>query len=189
LQARANLFCETSQGSRVRNQLTDIVLRATRIRQNIRDHIESPQSPLVLKKEAVKEVLGYPVTLDPEWLMLWKTLQAFYPDNATFVPSIATVIINWCDAFMSWLESEENEDTVEKLLDALTHVNRLDLMIEVLSSPQLARSNINISYRSRGNRPVRSRHGMRTNPYSLSHSPREKYRRRVLSWPVSPPIF
>jgi hypothetical protein len=136
----------------------------------------------------VKEVLGYPVTLDPEWLMLWKTLQAFYPDNATFVPSIATVIINWCDAFMSWLESEENEDAVEKLLDALTHVNRLDLMIEVLSSPQLAHSNINISYRSRGNRPVQSQHGMRTNPYSLSHSPRGKYRRRVLSWPVSPPI-
>src|SRR5450756_603628 len=110
--------------SRARHQFTDIVLRATRIRQNIRDHIESPESPLALKKEAVKETLGYPVTLDTEWLMLWKTLQAFYPDNATFVPNIAAVIINWCDAFMSWLESEENEDAAEKLLDALKSMHR-----------------------------------------------------------------
>jgi hypothetical protein len=121
--------------SQARSRLADIVLRATRIRQNIRDHIESPASPLALKKEAVKETLGYPVTLDPEWLMLWKTLQAFYPDNATFVPSIATVIINWCDAFISWLESEENEDTAEKLLDALKSMHRLELMIEVDSRP------------------------------------------------------
>jgi hypothetical protein len=63
--------------------------------------------------------------------MLWKTLQASYPDNSIFVPSIATVIITWCDAFTSWLESEENEEPVEKLLDGLKSRSRLEIVMEV----------------------------------------------------------
>jgi hypothetical protein len=63
--------------------------------------------------------------------MLWKTLQVFYPDNSTFVPSVAKVIITWCDAFTSWLESDENEEPVEKLLDALKSRTRLEIVMEV----------------------------------------------------------
>ncbi|KAE9376474.1 hypothetical protein N431DRAFT_542103 [Stipitochalara longipes BDJ] len=103
----------------------------TRIRQNVRDHITSPTSPLVLKTTALTKNLGYPITLDPEWAMLWKTLQVSYPDNSTFVPSVATVVITWCDAFTTWLEDEENEEPVEKLLDALKSKNRLEIVIEI----------------------------------------------------------
>ena len=70
--------------------------------------------------------------------MLWKTLQVAYPDNSTFVPSIATVIVTWCDAFTTWLESDENEEPVEKLLDALKSRNRLEIVIEVIQHSQLA---------------------------------------------------
>jgi hypothetical protein len=63
--------------------------------------------------------------------MLWKTLQVFYPDNSTFVPSVAKVITTWCDAFTSWLESDENEEPVEKLLDALKSRTRLEIVMEV----------------------------------------------------------
>ncbi|CZR61868.1 uncharacterized protein PAC_11765 [Phialocephala subalpina] len=103
----------------------------TRIRQNIRDHITSPTCPLILKTTSVTTTLGYPVTLDPEWTMLWKTLQAYYPDSSTFVPTIASTIITWCDALMSWLESEENEEDVEKLLEALKARSRLELCLEI----------------------------------------------------------
>ncbi len=108
--------------------------RPTRIRQNVRDHITSPTSPLVLKTTTLTKTLGYPITLDPEWAMLWKTLQVSYPDNSSFVPSIAIVIIAWCDAFMSWLESEENEEQVEKLLDGLKSKNRLEIVVEACTS-------------------------------------------------------
>jgi hypothetical protein len=84
------------------------------------------------------KILGYPITLDPEWAMLWKTLQVSYPDNSTFVPSIATVIVTWCDAFTAWLEGEENEESVEKLLDALKSRNRLEIVIEVDSFSRFA---------------------------------------------------
>jgi hypothetical protein len=89
---------------------------------------------LVLKTTALTKNLGYPITLDPEWAMLWKTLQVSYPDNSSFVPSIATVIMAWCDAFTSWFESEENEEPVEKLLDGLKSKNRLEIVIEVCTS-------------------------------------------------------
>ncbi len=116
----------------VTTQQTNLSLhRPTRIRQHIRDHITSPTSPLVLKTTALTATLGYPIILDPEWTMLWKTLQVFYPDNSTFVPSIAKVIITWCEAFTSWLENDENEEPVEKLLDALKARTRLEIVIEV----------------------------------------------------------
>ncbi|KAF8865681.1 hypothetical protein BDZ45DRAFT_418253 [Acephala macrosclerotiorum] len=103
----------------------------TRIRQNIRDHITSPTCPLVLKTNAVTATLGYPINVDPEWTMLWKTLQAYYPDSSTFVPTIASTIITWCDALTAWLESEENEEMVEQLLDGLKKRARVELMLEI----------------------------------------------------------
>jgi hypothetical protein len=86
---------------------------------------------LALKLEAVKAILGYAVNFDPEWKMLWKSLQAYYPDNATFIPSNANVVITWCGAFTEWLERKENEDHITKLLEELEKKSRLDLAIEV----------------------------------------------------------
>lgn len=63
--------------------------------------------------------------------MLWKTLQPYYPDVATFIPDVAKVITTWVDAFTSWLESDENEEPVETLLDALKTQTRLEIVIEV----------------------------------------------------------
>jgi hypothetical protein len=63
--------------------------------------------------------------------MLWKTLQVFYPDPSTFVPYVAKVLITWCDAFGTWLETEENEEVVEKLLDELKGKGRVELVLEV----------------------------------------------------------
>lgn len=75
--------------------------------------------------------LGYPIRFDPEWIMLWKSLQEFYPDQSTFVPTIATTIITWCDAFTTWLETDENEEQVERMLDGLKARSGLTLVLEV----------------------------------------------------------
>ena len=50
---------------------------------------------------------------------LWKALQAYYPHPPTFVPGIASAIGTWCDAFTVSLENEENEEQVERFIDAL----------------------------------------------------------------------
>lgn len=105
--------------------------RPVRIRQNIRDLVDGPSSQLVAKTKALTATLGYPVILEPEWTMLWETLKPYYHDPETFIPSISAIVIAWCDAFTSWLESDENEVAVEKLLDALKNTNRLKLLLEV----------------------------------------------------------
>jgi hypothetical protein len=63
--------------------------------------------------------------------MLWKTLQSYYTDPSTFIPSVASTIVTWCHAFTTWLEAAENEEVVEKLLDALKSKSRLELVLEV----------------------------------------------------------
>ncbi len=86
---------------------------------------------MAVRTKALTATLGYPIKLDPEWTMLWKTLQAYFPDSSTFVPSIASTVTTWCDAFTSWIETEENEEQVDKLLDALKAWTRLEIILEV----------------------------------------------------------
>jgi hypothetical protein len=81
--------------------------------------------------KALTDTLGYPVVFDPEWSMLWESLKSHYPDPATFIPSITAVVIAWCDAFTAWMEAEESEELVEKLLDILKGERRLALFLEV----------------------------------------------------------
>ncbi|KAG4443447.1 hypothetical protein IFR05_001126 [Cadophora sp. M221] len=103
----------------------------TRIRQNVRDHFTSPSCMLTVKITALTSTLGYPILIDPEWTMLWKSLQAHYPDSATFVPDVASTILAWCDAFLSWLENTENEAHVETLLDLLQSKSRVEISLEI----------------------------------------------------------
>lgn len=72
--------------------------------------------------------------------MLWTTLQPHYPDPATFIPSVARVLVAWCDVFTGWLEAEENEDGVERLLEEMN--STVKVVIEVGS---LARTLMQIS--------------------------------------------
>lgn len=90
-----------------------------RLRSNIRDLITSPTSDVATRTASLGKTIGYPVSLDPEWPILWAALQPYYADSATFIPTIANVIASWCDVFSTWLEAEENEDGVEKLLEEM----------------------------------------------------------------------
>ena len=68
---------------------------------------------------------------DPEWPIIWGVFEKHYPDPATFVPSIAAVVVAWSDAFVRWLEQGENEELVDKLLEALATVGSLKLGLDV----------------------------------------------------------
>ncbi|KAH7403680.1 hypothetical protein BKA64DRAFT_458299 [Cadophora sp. MPI-SDFR-AT-0126] len=103
----------------------------TRIRQNIRDHFTSPSCSLAAKTTDLTATLGYPIFIDPEWTMLWKTLQAHYPDSSIFVPDITTVILAWCDAFLLWLENSDSEEHVESLLEFLKSRSKLEIVLEI----------------------------------------------------------
>ena len=70
------------------------------------------------------------MTLDPEWGMIWKALQTYFPDTSTFIPYVANVLIAWCDGFVIWLESKENEEAVEVLLEGIRG-GRVELVLEV----------------------------------------------------------
>jgi hypothetical protein len=102
------------------------------VRQQIRDHFTADTAPLTVKASTLSSVLGYPISLDPEWGMLWSTLQPCYPDQATFIPSITRIIISWYDAFTAWLENEDNANAVERMLDALKGARALKLTLEAL---------------------------------------------------------
>lgn len=112
------------------NTLTDLH-SPTRIRQNIRDQFTSPTCPLVVKTAHLTATLGYPTFISPEWNMLWKTLQAHYPDPSAFVPDISTTILAWCDVFLLWLENSENEEHVESLLELLKGRSMVEIVLEV----------------------------------------------------------
>lgn len=57
--------------------------------------------------------------------------QKHYPDPGTFIPSIARNVHTWCDAFLSWIERADNEESVDKLLDELKNVGRLEIVLNV----------------------------------------------------------
>ncbi|KAH7329918.1 hypothetical protein BKA65DRAFT_539169 [Rhexocercosporidium sp. MPI-PUGE-AT-0058] len=103
----------------------------TRIRQNVRDHFASPTCMLTAKTTTLTSTLGYPILIDPEWTMLWKSLQAHYPDSSTFVPDVSSTMLAWCDAFHLWLENNENEAHVEALLDLLQGRSKVEVLLEI----------------------------------------------------------
>jgi hypothetical protein len=90
---------------------------------------------VAIRTTALGKTIGYPVSLDPEWSMLWAALQPHYPDSATFIPTIARVLVAWCDVFTAWLEAKENEDGVERLLEEMNSV--VKVVIEVSSAAAL----------------------------------------------------
>ncbi|OBT84809.1 hypothetical protein VE02_06928 [Pseudogymnoascus sp. 03VT05] len=103
-----------------------------RLRSNIRDLVTSPTSAVSIRTASLGKTIGYPVSLDPEWPILWAALQPYYDDPATFIPGIARVLVSWCDVFTAWLEAEENEDGVERLLEEMKPV--VKVVVEILTT-------------------------------------------------------
>ncbi|KAI0397974.1 hypothetical protein F5Y17DRAFT_454557 [Xylariaceae sp. FL0594] len=81
-----------------------------RIQVGIRDSWNAPSSPLQKAIASLKSTLGIAhVNVNPEWSLLLSELEKYYPDKATFVPSIAGVVEAFC-AVLAALVEEEDDD-------------------------------------------------------------------------------
>lgn len=88
---------------------------------DLRDHWEKEDCPAQKSIAALKDLLGLPVTIQLEPLILWSELQKFYSDHSTFVPCITTVIKAWLDCLTKRLADDANAAWTEELLE---HVNQ-----------------------------------------------------------------
>lgn len=84
---------------------------------DLRDHWEKDDCPAQKSITALKELLGLPVIIQLEPLILWSELQKFYPDQAIFVPSITAVIKTWTDCLARRLADDANATWTEQLLE------------------------------------------------------------------------
>jgi len=126
LTLRIWLRCESHLQS---NQHSTHIYRPIALRQGIRDHVESPSSELAVQFKSLEESVGYPVVFDPDWSMIWEILKPNYPDQATFIPSIAGIVCGWCKAIADWIEDSEVLDDFGGFLALLNE--RLKLLLEV----------------------------------------------------------
>lgn len=105
------------------------------IRKYIRDIFDKDTSPVQKSFKRLAEIVGYPVSCEVEWQMLWSELEQAYPDKATFVSSISGVFEVWCDALGSRLEDDRFEDWTEQLLGSLESVSQVKLLLQVCDVP------------------------------------------------------
>ncbi|OCT52910.1 hypothetical protein CLCR_10326 [Cladophialophora carrionii] len=101
------------------------------VRKDIRDVFEKDTSAVQGSLQQLARVIGYPVSCEPEWHMLWPELEPAYPDTAIFVPSVAKVIEAWSDSLVKRLEDDSFEAWTEVLLEKLSPVKRVKLSIQV----------------------------------------------------------
>ncbi|EXJ60290.1 hypothetical protein A1O7_04442 [Cladophialophora yegresii CBS 114405] len=110
------------------------------VRKDIRDVFEKADSTVQGSLKYLAQVIGYPVSCEPEWHMLWTELESAYPDKAIFVPSIAKVIEAWSDSLVKRLEDDSFEAWTEVLLEKLSRVQKVKLSIQVADEARVKTS-------------------------------------------------
>ena len=77
------------------------------------------------------EVIGYPVTCEPEWHMIFTELESANPDKTTFVPAISILVEAWSATLLRRLEDDSFAAWTEELLQKLKPAGAVKLLIEV----------------------------------------------------------
>ncbi|KAF8918700.1 hypothetical protein CPB85DRAFT_1430394 [Mucidula mucida] len=106
---------------------SDIPLK---IRVDIRDLWDSPNSSIHKPIEELTKTLGHKITPIAQWPSLWIELGSRFPDKTVFVPTIISTTIVWYERLLARLDAEE--EWAEELLTALAEVGTggLDLRVE-----------------------------------------------------------
>ncbi|KAF2427368.1 hypothetical protein EJ08DRAFT_680968 [Tothia fuscella] len=103
----------------------------TRIKVNIRDLWTKPESKVQKQIAELKTLLGHDVLIEPEWALLWTALGKYFPDSATFVPAIASVVTSWCKSMVELAEDDRNAAWTDQLLEKLSKSHGLKIVLEV----------------------------------------------------------
>ncbi|KAF2972062.1 hypothetical protein GQX73_g1622 [Xylaria multiplex] len=83
----------------------------------IRDSWDNQDAPVQKAIKNLKEVIGVGVSVNPEWPLLFTELDSFYPDKATLVPSVATVVEACCTALATFADDDANGEWADTLLE------------------------------------------------------------------------
>jgi len=105
--------------------------RPLQLRKDVRDGYEKREAAVQQSFKKLADVVGYPVSCEPEWQMLWQELENVYSDKTTFVPTIAGVIETWCHTLARRLEDDKHEAWTETFLEKLTSVRAVKLLVHV----------------------------------------------------------
>ena len=116
---------------RINVQIALTLQRPLRIRSDIRDQFQAPTCAIQKSFKTLEGVVGLKVSCNLEWEMLWTELKPKFPDKATFVPSIATVISAWCDVLSTRLEDVKFAEWTEELIGKLESVRSIKLNMHV----------------------------------------------------------
>jgi hypothetical protein len=98
---------------------------------NIRDLWDKPDSDVQQSFDKLETLIGYIVILRPEWELLWSELKPNLPDNAGFVPAIASTVAGWCKALEDIVGDDQNEEWTEELLEKAGKSSAVKLVLNV----------------------------------------------------------
>ncbi|KAF7356429.1 hypothetical protein MVEN_00975800 [Mycena venus] len=104
-----------------------------KIRVDIRDQWDSPNSSVNASVSSLKKILGHTITPRVVWPLLWEAVKEQFPDNTTFVPLVLRYTIAWYERLMGRLENPAHEKWTEQFLNSITEVSKakgLSLHIE-----------------------------------------------------------
>lgn len=92
---------------------------------------EKSDGPLQASFRRLEQLIGYPVSCEPEWSMLWTELEATHLDKSTFIPGIAKMVEAWIDSLVRRVKDDNYEAWTETLLEKLKEVSAVKLSILV----------------------------------------------------------
>ncbi|KAG7085572.1 hypothetical protein E1B28_003128 [Marasmius oreades] len=99
-----------------------------KVRADIRDLWDSPNSSLHESIVNLEKTLGHRIAAEAEWLVLWSSLQARFPDKSTFVPTVTRYAITWYERLLVRLEDDNHAAWIEELLNVLVECKRLSVL-------------------------------------------------------------
>ncbi len=100
----------------------------------IRDQWENKEAPTPESISNLKKVLGKDVRCEPDFEALFADLDSVYEDKVQFVTAILSSIKVWCQALSEVIESADNEEWADKLLEQLDESGMGSLRLTILVS-------------------------------------------------------
>ena len=79
----------------------------------------------------LRELVGYDVSVEPEWPLILADLDKLYPDKGILVAFAAGVVEVWAKSLAELLEDEANEEWADAVLEKLKGWSRIRLFLDV----------------------------------------------------------
>ncbi|KAJ7759211.1 hypothetical protein B0H16DRAFT_632359 [Mycena metata] len=95
-----------------------------KVRVDIRDLWDSPNSSVTESMNSLKSTLGHNIAPRVEWPILWAEVKEKFSDNTVFVPTVVRYAIGWYERLIGRLENEVYEEWTEQFLNLLVEAGK-----------------------------------------------------------------